>query len=148
MTLVLGVDPGLMTGLAIIEWDGRTPAPEHTPGFWYEEVPFHAMAERIKALMNRGVSLVGIERYIISQRTTKFTRQPEASYVIGWVLGLAQLMGTVEVRQQMMSTAKDAYSNGRLRELGYKIKGDKGHAKDALRHALLSTHKPLGCTSL
>lgn len=135
---VLALDPGKTTGaviftpkgvsdIDILDWDEIE----------YEEMPQWLFI----ALDNPSepVDLVVVEKYTISQRTIKSARHAEPLDVIGGAKFLAAL-GGIDVRVQMASDAKTAYPDKRLRELGlYSAVGGR-HARDALRHALLSTH--------
>jgi hypothetical protein len=132
--IILALDPGGTTGTCSIDWDGTPPTPDRHLGS--EQVAFEDMPDWLaQELAYARPDLIVVERFFISPRTVKFTRQPEALYVIGGVMFMAQLEG-VPIRMQAASDAKTAYPNERLK--GWPVKGT--HAKDALRHALLATH--------
>jgi hypothetical protein len=140
---ICALDPGLTTGAVIIDWDGTTVPPGPDALVSYSEVPFDSMPRWLQ-LQILAIDLLVIERYVISPRTTKNSRQYEALYVIGGAIFLARLLGDIDggvpIRMQASSDAKRAYPDEALE--GWDIKG--GHAKDALRHALLATHGHYG----
>lgn len=137
---LLAIDPGGCTGFVLLDYDGRTPCPgpDALVDSWQIDWDGPAVPEFLADAI-RLVDLVVIERFVISARTTKYTRQPEAFYVIGGAICTAELDGVPWVAQAV-NTAKDAYPDARLKELGWfsAVKGK--HARDALRHALLATH--------
>lgn len=139
---LLALDPGLTTGAVCIEWDGHTPCPPPDCLVLAAQIEYPVMPWWLTAQLDGDdpMSLLVIERFIINARTMKFTRQPEALHVIGGAMFLAALRG-VPVREQSASDAKKIYPNARLKELRWRVTGD--HARDALRHVLLATHKPL-----
>lgn len=129
---ILAVDPGNDSGIVYVEWDGhRDPELLDFAQVLYEEMP-HWMD---LCLRSNVVDLIVYERFQISARTIKHSRQPDALYNIGGILYLAKLHD-IPTREQNSSDAKDAYPDERIASYG--IKGR--HAKDAMRHALLATH--------
>lgn len=139
--IVLGVDPGATTGLAIIDvadGSGRT-----------KVIETHQLAVKETMLWLRrelvAVDLVGVERYVITQRTAKLSRQPDALEIIGVVKSLLLFNLTdfgIEVPLSMhtVSDAKTVWSNERLKRHDLYSQAS-GHAKDALRHALLAIER-------
>jgi hypothetical protein len=139
---ICALDPGLITGAVVIDWDGQTVPPTPDALVSSAEVPFDSMPTWLQEQIPV-IDLLVIERYVISPRTTKNSRQYEALYVIGGAIFLARLAGfdpEVPIRMQAASDAKQAYPNEALTE--WSVSG--GHAKDALRHALLATHGHYG----
>lgn len=136
---MIALDPGGTTGVVLLDWDGTPePKPEALLGYW--QVDFDDMPAWLDSmLLLHTPRLLVIERFIISPRTVRYTRQPEALYTIGGAIFLARLSG-IPVHMQTASDAKDAYPNTRLTEMGFKVPGK--HAKDALRHALLACLAP------
>lgn len=137
---VLALDPGKTTGAVIINWDGGRPAVDMDLLLLQGQIPFEDMPRWLDTMLPT-IGLVVIERFIVNQRTMKYSRQPEPMHVIGGTLFLAAL-AKIPVREQSAADAKTIYSDQRLKDMGWynRIKGD--HARDALRHALLTTHKP------
>lgn len=132
---ILGIDPGGTTGAAWINWNGQRPTPDMLEGF--AEVPYDEMAHWFeRQLLECRPDLVAIERYIITPQSITYSRQPEALYCIGGVEWDCKRAG-IPTRLRAAASAKDAYGSEELK--GWKVKG--GHARDALRHALLATHE-------
>ena len=135
--IILGLDPGKTTGAAMIDWDGASIPPEPTSLVFAEQISFSMLPQWVDMTLNDyAVDLIVVERFFISERTIRSTRQMEPIYAIGGVLFLSSLRG-LDVVMQAASDAKTAYPNEAL--AGWKVKGP--HAKDALRHALLATHR-------
>lgn len=133
--IVVSLDPGGTTGAVVVDWNGDiSPEPETSPLLVVEQVPFDLMPMWFdNVIREHSVGLVVIERFFISERTVRTTRQPEAMYVIGGVMFMASL-ADIPVRMQAASDAKSAFPNDRL--VGWPVTGR--HSKDALRHFLLS----------
>lgn len=151
---IMGVDPGGTTGIAIIdvEWDETR----------YEPTPdAHVFNTQIEASWGTGVEAVGwqmcnlildyapdliaLEKFIITQQTVRFTRQPDALWIIGGVRFLADLQ-MIPVHMQPASLAKTTWDATRLKGTGWAKVVKQKHARDALRHALTAcvTYKPNG----
>jgi hypothetical protein len=98
-----------------------------------------------RALYEDPPDLVGLEQYIITARTAKLSRQTDALELIGAVkanLLYALTDNGVEVPLSMHSPAdaKSVWSDDRLKKHDLYMLA-AGHAKDALRHALLATER-------
>lgn len=133
---ILALDPGGTTGTVMVDWDGSLPpTPESVKVIESDQVAFNLMPDWIVTALDLGPDLVVVERFFISERTIRGTRQMEPLYVIGGVLFECARRG-LPVRLQAASSAKMAYPNERLE--GWPVKGR--HARDALRHALVATH--------
>lgn len=132
--IVIGIDPGLMTG--VFTWRSGSVAP------WFEGM--HIEAETFpKQFWNelrrqcRGVRPdaihVAIERYIITPKTAKLSQQTEALEVTGMVKAIAALHGVSDVRQYAKANLKFA-SDDMLRSVGWHSPSFR-HANDAARQA-------------
>ena len=104
------------------------------------QIPYDDAFTFLDGIIGEGLDAIVIERFVISQRTLKNARVEETFDVIGAAKCLASLRG-IPVYRQAASDAKTAYPDARIKDLGFAIVGR--HAKDALRHALLFTHKTL-----
>lgn len=136
---ILALDPGGTTGAVVVDWDGSiTPNPETSPVLLAEQILFEDMPMWLDYtfVAHPDIDLVVIERFFITPRTVKYTRQPEALYAIGGVLFAAAVRG-IPVRMQAASDAKTAFPADAIKH--WPVKGK--HAKDALRHFLLSCLK-------
>lgn len=139
---ILGIDPGGTTGLVLLEWNGDLPARADTsPVLWHAQLPGEGDegAEDViyDLLRSNEVTHVAIERFTIGPGTAKLTRTYDALYLNGLVRFLARRYG-VAYQLQTPAHAKKPYADTRLSDLGYWLPGD--HERDAMRHALLSTH--------
>lgn len=149
---LMGVDPGGTTGIAIIDvpWDNDrfSPPPDvHLASLQIESSwgtgPQSVGWQMRDLIENYAPELIVVEKFVITQRTLRNSRQPDALWIIGGVRFLADIL-MLPVHMQASSLAKSTWDNARLKELGWlkTVKGD--HARDALRHALTAcaTWKP------
>jgi len=131
--VVIGVDPGAMTGL--FWWDNRG---------MYEPVAQQVSAEAFpvvfRNLLCNYVDWVGepnvgvaVERYIITSRTAKLSQQSDALEVTGMAKAIVSLYGGPPVRQYLKANLKFA-SDDMLRTVGWHTPSMR-HANDAARQA-------------
>lgn len=145
---VIGVDPGLMTGIFIFRHmyhDGGEYIPPSTVllvdpyqvpaaevGTWLWE-----MIDRIEDIdqgPGPGDIHIAVEKYIITSRTAKLTQQHEALEVTGAVKSVAsQSFSKPKVTQYMKANLKFA-NDDVLRRIRWHTKGMR-HANDAARQA-------------
>ena len=130
---ILALDPGKTTGAVMIEWAGEVP-PDPVL-VWSAQIAFDGISVFLDEHIASGLDLLVMERFVISDRTVRSSRQMEPLTVLGGATIFAQLRG-IPVRMQAASDAKNAFPNEALRR--WSIKGP--HAKDAMRHALLACH--------
>lgn len=129
--VIIGVDPGLMTGVFAYYSDGTSVPSQYSR----EDVAFRLNGALVRSGDRYGRTNVhvAIERYIITQQTAKLSQQPDALEVTGLVKGLAQIYGVDDVRQYMKANLKFA-SDSMLRSVGWSTPGMR-HANDAARQA-------------
>jgi hypothetical protein len=142
---IMGVDPGGTTGIAIIDvkWDDKRFEPDpkrahvfntQLDGVWGSSED--SIGRRMNWLIEEyKPGLIAVEKFIITQQTVRFTRQPDALWIIGGVRFLADLAG-IPVHMQPASLAKTTWDASRLKETGWASVVTHKHARDALRHAL------------
>lgn len=150
---IMGVDPGGTTGVTIIdvEWDDTRfepdPAEAHVMN---TEIPavWESGAESVAAKLHDLVivyepDLIVPENFIITQRTIRYTRQPDALWIIGGVHFIANLY-SIPVHVQTASLAKTTWDSKRITSSGWGKVVKTKHARDGLRHALTAcvTWKP------
>ena len=138
--LILAVDPGKATGIALFEYTVN----EEPILVWSGEYQQKEVAEPIRKAVdhayNNNVELdVVCERFIINAQTVRNSQAPFSLEVIG---ALKQLLldGEVDpdrINFQSPSDAKAMFDNPKLKKLEYWHKGGEGHALDAVRHGLL-----------
>lgn len=148
---ILGVDPGVTTGGALISWNGELPVnPGNAKVICVWQMEFQDVPSWAQEWIPR-VDHIAVERFHITGRTVQNTRQYEPLYVIGGIVFLLQLnledaaktmtRTCPKLHLNSASNAKNAWSNGRLKEMGfYEQTVGSPHARDALRHALLCCH--------
>ncbi len=149
---IMGVDPGGTTGIAIIDvvWDENRYEP--TPDTHHESLQIEASwgtgkdsigAKMFDLINDKDPDLIVVEKFIITQNTVRYTRQPDALWTIGGVLFLADIL-SIPHHMQSASLVKTTWDHTRLKEAGWTkvVKGT--HARDALRHALTAcvTYRP------
>lgn len=130
--MVLGIDPGGTTGLAVLDWDPTEHKISVAESLQLELQDTLRWLHRLPASFD--IEGIGIERFVFTARTTKLTAQYDALYVIGAALSLA-VNNDIPIKLQNVADAKTSFDNENLKELGILVKGP--HAKDAARHGLL-----------
>lgn len=145
---VIGVDPGLMTGIFVFihmhhDGGGYIPpktelvakpyqVPAHEVGTWlWETIDW---LEDTDQGPYPGDIHIAVEKYIITSRTAKLTQQHEALEVTGAVKSTAsQMYSKPKVTQYAKANLKFANDDA-LRRAGWYTKGMR-HANDAARQA-------------
>lgn len=129
--VLIGIDPGLMTGICAIDISDMSNPVPLWDGEWTIE-DFHGKIEDIMA--TEGVVVV-IENYIITTETAKKSPQPWSLHLIGVILFLAYKYG---VSVTIQSPAQKSFAtNDRLRLVNFWHVGDDGHSNDSFRHAMV-----------
>jgi hypothetical protein len=131
---ILAVDPGKLTGIALIKIvDG---VPEIV---WSDETEYmetcHLMNRVIRDHATDGLRVV-YERFIITPMTAKNSVAPWSLELIGVIKYLCGAYQVTDLVGQTSSTAKNFCPNPRLKAVGFWHRGGAGHARDALRHAV------------
>jgi len=138
--LILAVDPGKATGMALFSFDvGQEPEL-----VWSIEVQQHEYAAPIRAALELA-SLSDIEihvvceRFTINAQTVKNTQAPYSLEQIGILKQCLMDVGRSadDVKFQSPADAKAMFTNEKLKKLEYWHRGGEGHALDAIRHGLL-----------
>lgn len=132
---VVGVDPGLSTGLAVIRGDGWRVHGEQGPPSILDDfmIRFH--------FLTRHEVLVGCEPFVVTTETAKHSAQTAALEVIGVVKQLCRMNGW-PLYLQPPSVTKPTVPNALLTDLGLRLRGrdvgsdDADDANDATRQAL------------
>jgi hypothetical protein len=135
--VIIGIDPGLMTGVFLYTNRSRY-------GFLADTEGGHMSAERMPRYLRDAVSKatdyvgyngvhVAVERYIITPKTAKLSQQTDALEVTGMVKAIAAIHGVTDVRQYAKANLKFA-SDGMLKAVGW-YSPKLRHANDAARQA-------------
>ena len=136
MRMILSVDPGKATGMALFEYDGV-----NDPVLvWSLELQQEEYAGPIRKTLEQYPEVeVVCERFTISAQTAKNSQAPFSLEQIG-ILKQCLLdidRPTDDVYFQSPADAKAMFGNDKLKKLEYWHRGGEGHALDAIRHGLL-----------
>jgi hypothetical protein len=127
---VLGVDPGLLTGVAL----ARFTVPKGCELLESHELEFNDLLDYFTAKIPEASHLV-IERFIINQRTVSNSQAPWSLEATGVARAVA-LQNDMKVNMQSAADGKSAVDNQMLRRLDLWHRGGEGHANDAIRHTV------------
>ena len=135
----IAIDPGLMTGISIWEWErGQEPVLVHS-----EEVDEDHFAKVVRYWFdNTFPQRIGVicERFVITMDTAKKSQAPFSLELIGQlklVMKDRNRDPKTEINYQKPSDAMAMFPNPKLKKLGYWHRGGAGHALDSIRHGLL-----------
>ena len=127
--VVVGVDPGLTTGIA-------TWTQAHGMHGLKELAPALNAMDWLDCLTRTGHKKVFvIEKYIITPKTAQLSQQHDPLEIIGCLRWMCHDRGH-EFVMQSPSEAKAFSTDAKLKAVGWYQPG-QGHARDASRHALL-----------
>jgi len=143
-SFIVSVDPGKVSGFAVMSWSGNKddlPVLEHS-----SELEVQDFASDIKVALNlsRGLNLTIVcERFTITAQTTKNSQAPYSLEQIGVLKHLCREFGydPETIVFQSPADAKNMFPNPALKKIGTWHVGGAGHAQDAIRHALLRLTK-------
>lgn len=132
---LLSIDPGKMTGIALIDCTGDEPVI-----LWSTETEYDDTGDLINKTLyeyqGRRIRIV-YERFIVTPMTAKNSVADWSLELIGVIKYLAHAYKLSEpLVPQMSSKAKKFCPNPRLKAVGFWHRGGAGHARDALRHAV------------
>lgn len=133
---LLAVDPGKTTGIALIE----ITQDEEPKIIWSRETSPEETEDLVNLTLYelKGHDLrVVCESFIITPQTGRNSQAPWSLELIGVVKYLTRAHGFGAPVMQSPQRAKKFVSNDRLRDLNFWHRGGSGHARDALRHAVL-----------
>jgi len=140
---VLAVDPGKMTGVALLGWSG---VPDDVPEIIYSgEVDEEEFPHVIQSLLDKKDEFedfkVVCEQFTINLQTAKKSQAPFSLEQIGVLKFVCRQNQIYGVLFQSPADAKNMFPNPNLKTLKIWHKGGEGHALDALRHGLLALVK-------
>lgn len=138
--LVLAVDPGKATGLAVFTFSkGGEPLMAET-----FEAQFDTYAPWIRkwiaySIENNYDLTVVCERFTINAQTVKNSQAPYSLEEIGVLkqIMLDYNLDPEDIKFQSPADAKAMFDNAKLKKLELWHKGGEGHALDAIRHGAL-----------
>jgi hypothetical protein len=136
MRVVLAVDPGKATGMALF-----TKQPNEDPVLvWSIEVQQHEYASPIRQVLTQYQDVeVVCERFTINAQTVKNSQAPFSLEQIGILKQCLLDVGRPadDIYFQSPADAKAMFPNPALKKLEYWHRGGEGHAMDAIRHGML-----------
>lgn len=144
MAIILSVDPGKASGLAVFSYT-RGEEPVLIASGEYDMRDYHKpIVETIIAASLDGSDIeVVCERFTINAQTVKNSQAPFSLEQIGILKHVMLVNGLDpdEIVFQSPSDAKRMFDNKALKKLEYWHVGGAGHALDAIRHGLLRCTK-------
>jgi len=136
----IAIDPGLMTGLSVWEWD-RVGDPAL---MWSGEVDYDHFASSVRSwydLSDRDSMYLNVicERFVINAATAKKSQAPYSLELIGQLklIMMDHEVSPETIAYQSPSDAMAMFDNKKLKKLDYWHVGGAGHALDSIRHGLL-----------
>jgi hypothetical protein len=153
MSLVLGIDPGATTGLALLDVTGprwnllqvATSSGAGSPSTGPHSVS--AVMWLVQCYLDRGLELIAVERFVVGPRAAK-SRSAAAGQLTRHLVGALSSLGGagpagLSVRLRPAAEVKPWATDERLKAAGCAIPGMR-HAVDAARQALFAACKDLG----
>jgi hypothetical protein len=147
--IVIGVDPGKITGIAM--WQQLTPETLGSgtiigpiKSWAVAEVPTTRVLSHIRVVLRgRKPTAIACERFIQGTGRRPMSFQPDAQHITGEMSALAQELGCPFVRQ-LPGPAKKIASDKVLKQLGCYTVSPDGHANDGCRQVIryLADHHP------
>jgi hypothetical protein len=140
--VVLGVDPGLASGVVFMVWSGvrgEDPVIEFSGELSPED-----FATPVREYLSRWESYesfqVACERFTINTQTGKNAQAPYSLEQIGVLKQICRdyEYPVEDIKMQAPVDAKNMFPNKALKTVGQWHVGGAGHALDAIRHALLT----------
>lgn len=132
MTLLIAVDPGKMTGVALFEFfEDGVPELLESHEFLRDELEAWLETKLLKNYTGDDIEVVA-ERFKIGDIDAPWSLQE-----LGVLSFLSRKGGWGEPTLQTPADAKAFVSNEKIKKLGYWHKGGAGHALDAVRHGVL-----------
>ena len=127
---VMGVDPGLLTGVAVVKYS----LPRGAEVIASAELMFDQLMNWCDAWMETVDRLV-VERFIITKKTVSNSQAPWSLEGIGVTRAMA-IQHELNMEMQSAAEGKSAVDNQMLRRLELWHRGGQGHANDAIRHTV------------
>jgi hypothetical protein len=136
---VLSVDPGLLTGIALIEVADGLPLVARSAEVKVLDVEATLM-EYLRYVDGRKFLPV-IEKFTITTKTAQNTQAPWSLEVIGITRNTIWRECALDLVMQKPDEVMDLMTNPRLRAVECWHRGGAGHANDAIRHAMFALYR-------
>lgn len=130
---VLGIDPGKLTGLCLYLYENKVATRVWAKELGEVEVDF--FIEKTISELAPDIVIIN-EKFFITQRTFKLPEAPWSLEKTGVIKYMCNKYG-VKYNWQSPAEAKEFVTDKRLRDLNEWFIGGEGHARDAIRHAIL-----------
>lgn len=132
MTIIVSVDPGKMTGVALFRVHGTDdPVLLESHEFLRDDLESWLEEKLLRSTAGEPVEVVA-ERYVMGDKDS-----PWSLRYLGVLSYLSRKGGWGEPTIQTPAEAKSFAPNELLKSLDYWHKGGAGHANDAIRHAIV-----------
>lgn len=145
MKYALSVDPGKISGVALLSWTTQeSDLPKLEASYEVDDKMFAETINRsLENWYKDGTFLVVCERFTITAQTVKNSQAPYSLEQIGVLKHLCRVAEypVDNISFQPPVDAKNMFPNDALKKIGTWHKGGEGHANDAIRHALLKLTK-------
>lgn len=133
MKVLVGIDPGLATGICVINIDDLdNPVPLEDAEL--DLVGYYRKIEELAEKYGDDMEMV-IESFIITPKTAKLSQAPWSLENIGVARFIGGKYGIPITFQKPAD--KPFASNERLRKVGFWVVGSEGHSNDAYRHCMI-----------
>lgn len=139
--IVLAVDPGKASGIAVLSWE---PESDKEPEVLYSleaqpETFGDDIEQALKYMNDCEQFLVCCESFTINAQTVRNSQAPYSLEQIGVLKHLCRRAGydPSQIAFQPPVNAKNMFPNPALKKLGLWHRGGEGHALDAIRHGAL-----------
>lgn len=130
---IFAVDPGLLTGLALVDISDRLD-PKPIAAIEADLPTFYLTAENTFA-QDADDLIVVCENFIITSHTAKLSQAPWSLMGRGFMEYMCWKY-SVPFALQTPSETKEFSTDDKLRRVGFWHVGGEGHANDAYRHAM------------
>jgi len=137
---VLAVDPGKMSGIVLLEWNGIDEVPKQKLSVEVDERDFYTILDiAMTAWKSYEKFTVVCERFTITAQTVRNSQAPFSLEQIGVLKHTCRMRGyhAEDIKFQAPVDAKTMFPNDKIKKVGLWHRGGEGHALDATRHALL-----------
>ena len=130
---LLAVDPGLLTGVALIDWK----EPDNPVPVWSGELTIDEFYVKLEDVFNRyGDDLILVyEDFHITVQTAKNTPEPWSLHLIGV---MNYFCWKHDVKFSVQSPVRKSFASpDKMHRVNFWHVGGKGHANDAFKHAMI-----------
>lgn len=145
MKYALAVDPGKISGIALLSWTKQdSDLPKLEASYEVDDEEFsQVINQHLENWHQKEIFFVVCERFTITAQTVKNSQAPYSLEQIGVLKHLCRVAeyNINNISFQPPVDAKNMFPNEALKKIGTWHKGGEGHANDAIRHALLKMTK-------